>query len=154
MLQHAPRACPSPDRDGFGPRGSSGGNFSSTFSDASGSEQSRGSVGLDAHFPPSARRRHWRRSSTTTHGDLADTNFEITHPHHPLSGQKFKLITYRHNWGEDRVYFYNADGCLSSIPAGWTTVVAPDPFVTVAGGRCFFRYQDLLQLVDLMEKLR
>ena len=31
MLQHAPRACPSPDRDGFGPGGSSGGNFSSTF---------------------------------------------------------------------------------------------------------------------------
>jgi hypothetical protein len=96
----------------------------------------------------------WRRSSTATHGDLADTNFEITHPHHPLRGQKFKLITYRHNWGEDRVYFHNADGCLSSIPAGWTTVVAPDPFVTVAGGRCFFRYQDLLQLADLMEKLR
>ena len=96
----------------------------------------------------------WRRSSTATHGDLADTNFEITHPHHPLRGQKFKLITYRHNWGEDRFYFHNAEGCLSSIPAGWTTVVAPDPFVTVAGGRCLFRYQDLLQLVDLMEKLR
>src|SRR5215469_13286608 len=61
MLQHALRACPSPDRDGFGPRGSSGGNFSSTFSDASGSEQSRGPVGLDARFPPSGPR---RRSAT------------------------------------------------------------------------------------------
>ena len=33
-------------------------------------------------------------------------------------------------------------------------MVAPAPFVTVASGRCFFRYQDLLQLVDLTEKLR
>jgi hypothetical protein len=32
--------------------------------------------------------------------------------------------------------------------------VAPDPFVVMAGGRCFFRYEDLLQLVELMEKLR
>ena len=85
---------------------------------------------------------------------LTDTNFEITHPHHPLRGQRFKLVTYRHNWGEDRVYFHNAEGRLSSIPACWTTVVAPDPFVAVAGGRCFFRYEDLLQLVELMEKLR
>ena len=50
-----------------------------------------------------ARKKHWRRSTTTPHDDLADTNFEITHPHHPLRGQKFKLVTYRHNWGEHRV---------------------------------------------------
>ena len=141
-------------RDASDPRGNSRGILSAVFSGASGLERSHGRVSLDARSQPSARRCHWRRSSTATHGDLADTNFEITHPHHPLRGQKFKLITYRHNWGEDRVYFHNAEGCLSSIPAGWTTVVAPDPFVTVAGGRCLFRYQDLLQLVDLMEKLR
>jgi hypothetical protein len=64
------------------------------------------------------------------------------------------MVTYRNNWGEDRVYFHNSAGCLSSIPAWWTTVVAPDPFVAVAGSRCFFRYEDLIQLVELMEKLR
>jgi len=74
----------------------------------------------------------WRRWSTAPHGDVADINFEITHPHHPLRGQRFKLVTYRHNWGEDRVYFHNAEDRLSSIPACWTTVVAPDPFVGVA----------------------
>ena len=105
-------------------------------------------------FRRSARIQNWRRWSTAPHGDVADTNFEITHPHHPLRGQRFKLVTYRHNWGEDRVYFHNTEGRLSSIPACWTTVVAPDPFVAVAGGRCFFRYEDLLQLVELMEKLR
>ena len=140
--------------DGFRRRGNSGCTRLVVVAGAAHSAGSHDRAGHAARCPPSARPRRWRGSSTATHGDLADTNFEITHPHHPLRGQKFKLITYRHNWGEDRVYFHNADGCLSSIPAGWTTVVAPDPFVAVAGGRCFFRYQDLLQLVDLMEKLR
>jgi len=100
------------------------------------------------------RRRRWRRSSTAPHDDLADTNFEITHPYHPLRGQKFALVTYRHNWGEDRAYFHDAEGRLSSIPACWTTVVAEDPFVAIAGGRCFFRYEDLLKVVELVERLR
>jgi hypothetical protein len=76
----------------------------------------------------------------------------VIHPHHPLKGQCFKLVTYRHNWGEDRVYFHAADGSLCSIPASWTTVIAEDPFVVVAAGRCLFRYDDLLKLTDLVEK--
>jgi len=43
---------------------------------------------------------------------------------------------------------------LRSVPAGWTTVVGGDPFVTVAAGRCWFRYQDLLKLAELLEKKR
>ncbi len=86
--------------------------------------------------------------------DFAETHFEVTHPDHPLRGQKFELVTYRHNWGEDRVYFHDAEGHLSSIPSCWTTAAAPDPFVAVAAGRCLFRYEDLIKLVDLVEKLR
>jgi Family of unknown function (DUF5372) len=63
-------------------------------------------------------------------------------------------VTYRHNWGEDRVYFHNAEGLWTSVPANWTTVVPEDPFVAVAQGRCLFRYEDLLQLADLMGRLR
>ena len=96
------------------------------------------------------KRSPWRRSSTAPHGDVADSNFEVIHPHHPLRGQKFKLVTYRHNWGEDRVYFHDGEGMLSSIPACWTTVMTEDPFVAIAGGRCFFRYEDLLRLVELV----
>jgi hypothetical protein len=43
---------------------------------------------------------------------------------------------------------------LRSIPAGWTTAVDADPFVTVAAGRSVFRYEDLLKLSDLVEKAR
>ena len=73
------------------------------------------------------------------------------HPHHPLIGQRFKLVTYRHNWGEDRVYFHDGNSRLCSIPACWTTAVAVDPFVMVAAGRCLFRYEDLQKLADLLE---
>src|SRR5215831_17005437 len=95
--------------------------------------------------------RHWQRPSTTRHCDVADTYFEITHPFHPLRGGKFKLVTYRHNWGEDRVYFHNGEGAWTSVPAAWTTVLAGDPFVAMAKGRCLFRYEDLLKLADLVE---
>ena len=78
----------------------------------------------------------------------------MIHPYHPLRGQTFKLVTYRRNWGEDRVYFHDAGGRLCSIPACWTTAIGKDPFVIVAAGRCLFRYDDLLKLADLAERLR
>ena len=31
--------------------------------------------------------------------------------------------------------------------------MAKDPFVAMAGDRCFFRFQDLLKVVELVEKL-
>jgi hypothetical protein len=69
------------------------------------------------------------RITTTPHADDGGSTFEVAHPHHPLKGQRFKLVTYRHNWGEDRVYFHDSTGFLRSIPACWTTVLPVDPFV-------------------------
>lgn len=99
-------------------------------------------------------RPRWPVPSTTAHGAGGDTTFEVTHAHHPLRGQRFKLVTYRHNWGEDRVYFHDSSRVLRSIPACWTTVLPADPFVLMAAGRCLFRYEDLLKLADLVEKAR
>jgi hypothetical protein len=96
----------------------------------------------------------WTGLSTAAHTDGADSTFEVIHPHHPLRGQRFKLITYRHNWGEDRVYFHDSNGVLRSIPASWTTVLMADPFVVLAAGRCLFRFDDLWKLADLVEKMR
>jgi hypothetical protein len=75
----------------------------------------------------------------------------LTTPPSERSG--VQAVTYRHNWGEDRVYFHDSAGKLNSIPACWTTVVAEDPFVAMAGNRCFFRFEDLLQLVAFVERL-
>jgi hypothetical protein len=56
----------------------------------------------------------------------------VTHPFHPWSGEEFVFVGLRQTWGEDRVFFYGADGTVCSLPAGWTDAVAEDVFVTVA----------------------
>lgn len=63
-------------------------------------------------------------------------------------------MSYRHNWGEDRVYYFDTDGRVRTIPACWTSVAPIDPFVAIAAGRCLFRYGDLVKLADLLEGLR
>jgi hypothetical protein len=63
------------------------------------------------------------------------------------------LVTVRHNWGEDRVYYRDEDGRLVSVPASWTDVVPPDPVVAVSAGRSPFRVGDLLELVRMVEAL-
>jgi len=85
--------------------------------------------------------------------DGAQRRFRVTHPFHPLAGREFELVTYRHNWGEDRVYFHDDDGVLKSLPARWTSVFPEDPFVVVAAGRSPFRIGDLRELSDLLRRL-
>jgi len=101
-----------------------------------------------------ARRKRWIASSTTPHDNSADKHFHVTHPFHPLFGQEFELVEYRNNWGEDRVYFFNTKGEVQSIPAGCTNAVGVDPFVEISAGRSFFRTKDLIELAELLERLR
>ncbi len=81
-------------------------------------------------------------------------DFRVTHPFHPLFGREFELIEYHKTWGEDRVFFCDAEGQLRSIVASCTDVEGVDPFVEIAAGRSFFRYKDLVRLADLLERLR
>ena len=75
----------------------------------------------------------------------------MTHPFHPLRGREFGLVTYRQNWGEDRVFYRQEDGVLTSIPAGWTSLYEPHPFNVISQGRSVFRFRELLELVRLIE---
>lgn len=77
----------------------------------------------------------------------------MTHPFHPLRERERDLVVYRHNWGEDRVYFHDEQGRLRSVPAAWTSLVASDPIVVLGAGRSPFRVADLLQLVALLGKI-
>jgi len=72
--------------------------------------------------------------------------FRVTHPFHPLFQQEFELVSYRQNWGEDRVWFQDKLGRLHSLPTSWTDVCAVDPFVSLAAGRSLFRVADLIEL--------
>ena len=78
----------------------------------------------------------------------------VTHPFHPWSGEEFVFVALRQTWGEDRVFFYGADGTVCSLPAGWTDAVPSDVFVTVAAGRSAFRVDDLVALGELVETIR
>jgi hypothetical protein len=78
----------------------------------------------------------------------------VTHPFHPLCGRELELVTYRQNWGEDRVYFHDDQGRLKSLPAAWTSIGPEDPFVVVSNGRAAFRTADLVELAALVDRLR
>ena len=39
------------------------------------------------------------------------------------------------------------------MPAGWTDVEPPDPFVALAAGRALWRVEDLLALAALVREL-
>jgi Family of unknown function (DUF5372) len=80
--------------------------------------------------------------------------FEVNHPFHPLRGRKFTLVMYRRSWGEHRVYFLDDTGRLVSLPAQWTSVFPVDPYVAVAAGRAPFRLHDLLELSELIARIR
>jgi hypothetical protein len=80
-------------------------------------------------------------------------HFRVTHPFHPLSGQQFAVVTYRHSFGDHRVFFHDAAGHLRSMPALWTSLVAPDPAVVLAAGRAPFRVGDLLTVARLLHVL-
>jgi hypothetical protein len=82
-----------------------------------------------------------------------ERTFFVTHPFHPLKGREFALVTYRHNWGEDRVYFHDDQGNLTALPASWTSVAPKDPFREVAAGRCLLRFVDLIELLALTRQI-
>ena len=96
----------------------------------------------------------WRKSRIAPRDAHLPQVFTVTHPFHPLHGQTFELLTYRFNWGEDRVMYVRADGRTRSLPVGWTSIAPDDPFATVASGRAPFRLADLLALTTLIRDIR
>jgi hypothetical protein len=78
----------------------------------------------------------------------------VTHPYHPLCGQSFELVVQRNEYGAERVFYRESDGRLRFLPASWTSLAAPDPFVIAAAGRTHLRLEDLIRLAELMRELR
>jgi hypothetical protein len=88
------------------------------------------------------------KSSTTFN---KNTCFRVTHSFHPLAGREFTLVIYRNNWEEQRVFFYNDQGELISLPAKWTSLFPEDPLVFLSTENAFFRSPDLLELACLLK---
>jgi hypothetical protein len=77
----------------------------------------------------------------------------ITHPFHPLSGHTFPLLAQRFAWGEERVFFTDAQTHeVRSLPLAWTSLAPPDPFLVVAAEPTVLRLKDLQQLVQFLRQ--
>lgn len=82
-----------------------------------------------------------------------EQNFTITHPFHPLCGQTFPLLSQHFAWGEERVFFSDAQTHeLRSVPLAWTNRALPDPFLVVADGKAVLRWGDLQQLAQFLRQ--
>src|SRR5882672_2316189 len=84
----------------------------------------------------------------------APVTFEITHCFHPGRGQRLTLAMRKNNWDEDRVLYYNAQGRLCSMLVSWTSLALQDAFSLASAGRSWFRVDDLLNLVALLQDAR
>ena len=51
------------------------------------------------------------------------------------------------------MYFHDEGERLVALPAAWTDLLPPDPFVVVAKGRSAFRANDLWELVQLLRRV-
>lgn len=78
----------------------------------------------------------------------------VTHPFHPLFERELEFVKRRRNWRADKVYVFDPNGLLLSLPVEWTDVVAEDPFVVVAAGWSPFHIAGLLELAELVARLR
>lgn len=52
------------------------------------------------------------------------------------------------------MYFHKEGEHLVSVPANWTDIIPVDPVVQVAAGRALFRAVDLIELAQLIQRLR
>lgn len=78
----------------------------------------------------------------------------VTHPFHPFFERELEFVKRRRKWRADRVYVFDPNGLLLSLSVEWTDVVAEDPFVVVVAGRSPFHIAGLLELAELVARLR
>jgi len=103
---------------------------------------------------PSLRTIFKNRSRIAPQNSFDALRFQITHPYHPLLGQEFEVLSQRRKLMEDRIYFHDANGTVRGVPAQFTSLAAADPFRVVSAGRSCFRFEELLELAELIESLK
>jgi hypothetical protein len=64
-----------------------------------------------------------------------------------------ELVAQAREWGEERVYYRDPTGRMRFLPARWTSMAAPDPFVLMAADRAYFRLEDLIRLQGRLKEL-
>ncbi len=96
----------------------------------------------------------WSRQVNALGAKGEPLSFCVTHPYHPLCGQTFELAAQNREFGEDRVFYRDPNGRMRFLPARWTSLASPDPFVITAAGRAYFRMEDLIRLAEQIRELQ
>ena len=92
--------------------------------------------------------------STTPNSTTEEHSFTITHPFHPLCGQRFPLLSQSRAWGEERVFFADPQTHqVRSLPLAWTSLALPDPFLVGAAGKTVLRFEDIRPLNQMLKAL-
>ncbi|NSW92880.1 MAG: hypothetical protein HPY74_19940 [Firmicutes bacterium] len=91
---------------------------------------------------------------STTRREYGIRKFKVTHQFSPLFGKEFELIERKLTWGEDRLLYIDDKGEMYLMPASWTDVCDPDPFIVVSNGRSDFKYDDLLELSRIIKGIQ
>ena len=62
------------------------------------------------------------------------------------------MVSRQRTWGLDRVFYYDSDGRLKSLPANVTDLLSIDTFIRISAGRSAFRVDDLSELRELLNR--
>lgn len=76
------------------------------------------------------------------------------HPFHPLFERRLPCVGRRQNRHGERLLLQTEDGAVWSVPPLWTDLASPDPEVVMGHGQAPLRVSDLLELADLVDRLR
>ena len=77
----------------------------------------------------------------------------VTHPFHPLFALRLPCVGRRHNRQGARLLLQADDNAVWSVPPQWTDLASPEPEVAMGNGRALFRVADLMELIDLVDRL-
>ncbi len=77
----------------------------------------------------------------------------VTHPFHPLSGQRLVCVGKRYNMYGSRLLLRVDGESICSVPPQWTDAVAPDPEIVLGKSRTLARVSDFIGLAELTSQL-
>ena len=79
---------------------------------------------------------------------------EVTHPYHPLHGQRFAILKTRRVSGFETLIVRGTAGGTFALARDWTDQADPSPYTSVEGQALLhLRFDCLVALAELIRKL-
>ncbi|MCP4699753.1 MAG: hypothetical protein GY862_23320 [Gammaproteobacteria bacterium] len=90
--------------------------------------------------------------TTPLNGTLSEY-VEITHPFHPLKGQRFQVLKSSRIAGRETLIFKNPAGGTFAVDKDWTDRADFSPLENTQFPHVFLDFHCLLEIAEMMEKL-